>query len=56
MFENAALAAAIINEIKRNQEIADRRAFNGPDAVPTTEQVRRESRLPRILRRGARVA
>ena len=56
MFEVAVVAAALIHQLKRNEEIADRRAFYGPDAPPLTEQARRDARLPRFLRRGTTVA
>jgi hypothetical protein len=56
MFEGAVVAAAMVNELKRNEEIADRRAFYGPDLVPVQEAPRRKIRLPRFARRGANLA
>jgi len=53
MFEAAVVAAALVNELKRNEDIADRRAFRGPDAEPLQEAPRRKVRLPRFTRRGA---
>ncbi len=55
MFETA-IAAALVNELKHNEDRADRRAFYGPDFVPTQEEPRRKVRLPRFLRRGANLA
>ncbi len=56
MFEIAAMAATMVREIKRNEDIADRRAFYGPDAVPSVEEPRRKVRVPRFLRRGSDLA
>ncbi len=56
MFETSAVAAAMINDLQRRLDLADRRAFNGPDVTPTTEEARRKVRLPRFLRRGSDVA
>lgn len=57
MFESTVIiAAAMVNEMKRNEDIEDRRAFYGPDFVPTSEEMRRKARLPRFLRRGANAA
>jgi hypothetical protein len=55
MFETY-IAAAMVNEMKCNAEIADRRAFYGPDLVPSREEPRRKVRLPRFMRRGANQA
>ncbi|MCA1666434.1 MAG: hypothetical protein LC793_03355 [Thermomicrobia bacterium] len=52
MFETAVLAAAMVKVMKRNEEIADRRAFYGPDVVPSQDEPRRKVRLPRFMRRG----
>lgn len=56
MFEGAAVAAAMVNEMKRKEDIADRRAFYGPDLVPSQEESRRKVRLPRFVRRGMNLA
>jgi hypothetical protein len=56
MFETAVVAAAIVSELKRNEDLADRRAFYGPDLVPSQEAPRRKVRLPRFVRRGANPA
>lgn len=56
MFESSIVAAAMINDLKREMDKADRRAFYGPDAVPSTEEARRKVRVPRFLRRGSDVA
>lgn len=56
MFEAAVIAAAMVNELKRNEEIADRRAFYGPDLEPLQEAPRRKVRMPRFARRGANLA
>ena len=56
MFETSIVAAAMINDMKRQLDLADRRAFYGPDATPTTEESRRKIRVPRFLRRGSDVA
>ena len=56
LFESAMVAAAMVSEMKRNEELADRRAFYGPDAMPAQEESRRKVRAPRFLRRGANVA
>ena len=56
MFETAVVAAAMVNELKRNEDIADRRAFYGPDLVPSEEAPRRKVRLPRFVRRGVNLA
>lgn len=56
MFEAAVVAAAMVNELKRSEDIADRRAFYGPDLVPSEEAPRRKVRLPRFVRRGANLA
>ncbi|MGI8687196.1 MAG: hypothetical protein ACR2M3_01335 [Thermomicrobiales bacterium] len=55
MFETA-LAAALVKVWKHNEDIADRRAFYGPDLVPSQEESRRKVRLPRFMRRGANLA
>lgn len=56
MFEGAVVAAAMVNEMKRKEEIADRRAFYGPDLAPSQDEPRRKVRLPRFMRRGANLA
>jgi hypothetical protein len=56
MFETAVVAAAMVNELKRNEDVADRRAFYGPDLAPSQEESRRKVRLPRFMRRGANLA
>ena len=56
MFETSVVAAAMINDLKREIDLADRRAFYGPDATSAHEQPRRKLRLPRFLRRGSDVA
>ena len=56
MFETSVVAAAMINDLKREMDKADRRAFYGPDAAPTTEEARRKVRMPRFLRRGTDAA
>ena len=56
MFEASVVAAAMINDLKRELDLADRRAFYGPDATPTSEQSRRKVRIPWFLRRGSNVA
>lgn len=56
MFESAMVVSAIISTMKHNDEIADRRAFYGPDAPPIIEQPRRKVRAPRFPRRGETVA
>ncbi|MDQ6833936.1 MAG: hypothetical protein M3008_11105 [Chloroflexota bacterium] len=56
MFEAAVVVAAIVNEVKRNEDIADRRAFYGPDLAPSQEESRRKMRLPRFMRRGVNLA
>jgi hypothetical protein len=56
MFETSVIAAAMINDLKREMDKADRRAFYGPDAIPSTEESRRKIRVPRFLRRGSDVA
>ncbi len=56
MFETAVIAAAMVNVRKHNEEVADRRAFYGPDAVPLPDEPRRKVRLPRFMRRGANLA
>lgn len=56
MFETSVVAAAMINDLKRQLDLADRRAFYGPDAAPTAEEARRKVRVPRFLRRGSNVA
>lgn len=56
MFETAMVAAAMVSEMKRNEDLADRRAFYGPDATPASEESRRKARVPRFLRRGSNVA
>lgn len=56
MFETAAMAAAMVREIRQNEAIADRRAFYGPDAAPISEETRSKVRLPRFMRRGSNVA
>lgn len=56
MFETSVVAAAMINDLKRQLDLADRRAFYGPDATPTSEESRRKVRVPRFLRRGSDVA
>ncbi|GEM_PF-6854215 len=53
MFETAVVAAALVSELKRNEDLADRRAFYGPDLEPSREERRRAIRLPRFMRRGA---
>lgn len=55
MFETY-IAAAMVNEMKRKTDLADRRAFYGPDAVGAHEEPRRKVRLPRFLRRETSVA
>ncbi|MDQ2786190.1 MAG: hypothetical protein M3Y58_14445 [Chloroflexota bacterium] len=55
MFETA-IAAALVNELKHNEDRADRRAFYGPDLVLSQEEPRRKMRLPRFMRRGANLA
>jgi hypothetical protein len=55
MFETY-IAAAMVNEMKCNEEIADRRAFYGPDLAPSQEEPRRKIRLPRFMRRGTNLA
>lgn len=55
MFETSVVAAAMINDLNREMEKADRRAFYGPDATPSTEEARRKVRFPRFLRRGSNV-
>ena len=39
MFETFIIAAAIIINMKREEDMADRRAFYGPDTIPPTEQM-----------------
>lgn len=57
MFETAAIAAAMVSVMKHNDDVADRRAFYGPDAPPAPrEESRRKDRVPRFLRRGSNVA
>jgi hypothetical protein len=56
MFEGAVVAAAMVNEMKRKEDIADRRAFYGPDLSPSQEVPRRKVRLPRFMRRGSNLA
>jgi hypothetical protein len=56
MFEAAVVAAAMIHEMKRKEDIADRRVFYGPDLTPVQEAPRRKARLPRFMRRGANLA
>jgi hypothetical protein len=56
MFETSVVAAAMINDLKRRIDLADRRAFYGPDATPTSEETRRARRVPRFLRRGSDAA
>jgi hypothetical protein len=55
MFETA-IAAAMVTELKRKTDLADRRAFYGPDAVGAHAEPRRKVRLPRFLRRDTNVA
>lgn len=55
MFETA-IAAALVSALKHNEDIADRRAFYGPDLAPSQEEPRRKVRLPRFIRRGANLA
>lgn len=50
------IAAAMVTELKRQTDLADRRAFYGPDAVGAREEPRRKVRLPRFLRRETNVA
>ncbi len=55
MFETY-IAAALVNELRHNEDRADRRAFSGPDLAPSPEEPRRKVRLPRFLRRGTNLA
>lgn len=55
MFETA-IVAALVNQLKDNEDRADRRAFHGPDFVPSQDEPRRKVRLPRFMRRGANLA
>ncbi len=55
MFESA-IAAALVNQLKHNEDRADRRAFYGPDFVSSQDEPRRKVRLPRFIRRGANPA
>lgn len=52
MFDETAIVAALLLNRKMDDDLADRRAFYGPDAQPETEQPRRKRNLtPRFLRR-----
>ncbi len=51
MFEESGLVAAILLNRKIDEELADRRAFNGPDVQPEFEPQRRRRLMPRFLRR-----
>ena len=50
MFEQAMLVSAIIRDVKRAEDEADRRAFRGPDA-PAAQEMSRRGRVSRLFRR-----
>lgn len=54
MFDETMIVAALMMNRKQNDDIADRRAFSGPDAQPEAEQPQRKRTfVPRFLRRAA---
>jgi hypothetical protein len=50
MYESIVMAHAILHEQKINQEVADRRAFHGPDMPPAAEKRRHTAFTSRIRR------
>lgn len=50
MYETAIAVAILVNR-KRDEDLADRRVFYGPDAQPETEEPRRRTLLSRLPRR-----
>lgn len=51
MFNESGLVVAILLNRKIDDDLADRRAFNGPETQPELEPQRRRRLLPRFLRR-----
>lgn len=53
MFDETMIVAALMMSRKADEDSADRRAFNGPDALPEAEQPRRKRTLvSRFMRRA----
>ncbi len=54
MFDETMVVAALMMNRKQNDDVADRRAFSGPDAQPEDAQPQRKRNLvSRFLRRAA---
>ena len=56
MLDETMVVAAILMNRKIDDDVADRRAFYGPDALPETTQPPKRSRLQRFLRRATPAA
>ncbi len=52
MFEETMIVSALMLNRKISDDVADRRAFYGPDVQGVEEKPRRAIRVPHFLRRG----